>query len=372
MKKINQMKRFKLIGYLLASTLTFCVTVAHSSSIVDTIPIGSQAPVIKGGRWLKGTPFSTYEKGKVYVVEITSRHCSPCAASIPHLTYISEKYKGQVIVLSIYLSENGGYGLPEADTTYISAVNNYVKGNGKKMDFSVVVDDPVETLYKSWGNVSGTPTAFLINKLGKIEWIGSPLDINFEDNIKHMLAGDFNPVEAKQVQEKVLEGRAKFLDAWKNKNYATTLKIIDSLIQIEKVDYTRGDMLSEKFMVLLDSNESAAYVFAAQYLNNGSNDGELLFEMASQIRYRATIKSLKNPNWSLAIALMEKASSINKDKNMFASFNIYKAEIYAAMGNYKKAVEKQKEALACEDKYNKDENSRQLMEKDLVRYQNKL
>ena len=57
------------------------------------LQIGDAAPELKVEKWVKGDPVTTFEKGKVYVVEFWATWCPPCIKSIPHLTELQKQYK---------------------------------------------------------------------------------------------------------------------------------------------------------------------------------------------------------------------------------------------------------------------------------------
>ncbi|MEY9981773.1 thiol-disulfide isomerase/thioredoxin [Bradyrhizobium yuanmingense] len=53
----------------------------------------SPAPPIKVENWLRGEPLSSFQPGKVYIVEFWATWCGPCVAAVPELVQLQEKYK---------------------------------------------------------------------------------------------------------------------------------------------------------------------------------------------------------------------------------------------------------------------------------------
>lgn len=133
--------------------------------------IGSPAPPLAVGKWIKGAPITKFKPGKEYVVEFWATWCPPCRTTIPHLTELSKKYPNITFI---------GVSIWEYNQT---AVRPFVTQMGSKMDYHVAIDrqksftEQYGTMAKTWmaaAGQNGIPTAFLINKSGKIAWIGDP------------------------------------------------------------------------------------------------------------------------------------------------------------------------------------------------------
>src|SRR5688572_26360498 len=97
----------------------FCSLALHLTSYcqdthVEILKVGSKAPRIDVLTWIKGDAQEHLRKNKYYIVEFGTLKCKPCQASIPHLTEIARKYKGQIPVTSIFVLGNGGH--PAKDT----------------------------------------------------------------------------------------------------------------------------------------------------------------------------------------------------------------------------------------------------------------
>lgn len=172
---------------------------AAPASPIDAL-IGKAPPPITVAKWVKGEPLTSFEKGKVYVVDFWATWCGPCKAAIPHLTKLAQEHKGKVEVIGVSISERQK---DAADTAYIDLVDQFVKKMDDRMDYRVAVDTPDKQMHASWFKPSGTggiPTAWVIDQNGKVAWIGigSPKDV--ERVVGEVLAGRFDPKKEAERQ----------------------------------------------------------------------------------------------------------------------------------------------------------------------------
>jgi thiol-disulfide isomerase/thioredoxin len=141
-----------------------------------TLKVGDAAPAIAVEKWVKGEPVKAFEKGKTYVVEFWATWCPPCRESIPHLTKLQKEYP-KVTFMGIASSE----AMPkegEPDKR-LEALETFVKQQKDKMEYRVAFDG-ARAMGKPWMDASGQdgiPCAFLVDKAGKIRWIGHPMEM---------------------------------------------------------------------------------------------------------------------------------------------------------------------------------------------------
>jgi thiol-disulfide isomerase/thioredoxin len=100
-------------------------------------------------------------RGKPVLVEFWATWCPPCRKSIPHLNQIYAKYKSQGLVI---------VGITDEDETTVKKFQQQVP-----MDYNVAINTP-KSVYQQFG-IEGIPTAFLVNKGGKIVWTGHPMEL---------------------------------------------------------------------------------------------------------------------------------------------------------------------------------------------------
>jgi thiol-disulfide isomerase/thioredoxin len=100
--------------------------------------MGNPAPKMKIAKWLKGTPQTNLNDGKVHVVEFWASWFSPCKLGMPHLSQLAKQYK-QVYFLGVTASEH---------IDDVSVPQKFVDASGKMMDYKVAYDKPKGTSRK--------------------------------------------------------------------------------------------------------------------------------------------------------------------------------------------------------------------------------
>ncbi len=161
--------------------LVFATCLFTIQTATAKLSVGDPAPKIQVSSWVQGDPVKEFEGDKVYIVEFWATWCGPCVQAIPHLneTYKTLKDQGLVVI---------GQNLGEDVTT----AKKFVKGMAGKMTYRVTVDDPADGgfMAKHWlaaAGENGIPCAFVVNKLGKIAYIGHPMSLK-ESLLESLLA----------------------------------------------------------------------------------------------------------------------------------------------------------------------------------------
>jgi thiol-disulfide isomerase/thioredoxin len=99
--------------------------------------------------------------GRPVLVEFWATWCPPCRKSIPHLNEIYAKYKSQGLEI---------VGITDEDEATVKKFQQQVP-----MEYNVAINTP-QSVYQQFG-VEAIPTAFLVNKGGKIVWTGHPMEL---------------------------------------------------------------------------------------------------------------------------------------------------------------------------------------------------
>ncbi len=199
--------------------LLLCITSASVYAQSDTaglINIGDPAPPLRV-HWLKGEPVLQFEKGKLYVVEFWASWCIPCKAAMPHLSDLARTYKDKVIFL--------GIDIYEQKTTSLQKIKGFVDSMGQKMDYKVAKEDSnfmaTDWLNATGEQVNGIPQTFVVNREGKLAWIGHPADLA-------------------AVLPEIVNNKWDIKTALANRNETKRLTAIDNDVYYDLINYTKS------------------------------------------------------------------------------------------------------------------------------------
>lgn len=160
------------LGMSLVAVVCVLMMMAFQQGASPTLKVGDAAPKMTVDAWVKGSPVRSFEKGKVYVVEFWATWCPPCVEAIPKLTELQRKHERQgLVVIGVAASERGRDAQDKR-----RRLNNFVNQQGRKMEYRVAFSDD-GVMIRDWMQAAGRrgiPSAFVVDKAGKISWIGSP------------------------------------------------------------------------------------------------------------------------------------------------------------------------------------------------------
>jgi thiol-disulfide isomerase/thioredoxin len=193
---------------MLRRTLTVLTLVAFAVATrmaEAKLTVGELAPKLQVAQWVQGEPVKEFDTNHVYIVEFWATWCGPCRASIPHLNELWQEFKDKGVIAI-------GQDVWEPDN---SGVAVFVKKMGDKMTYRVALDDSShETngfMAVNWMKAAdqhGIPTAFIINKQGRIAWIGHPMGLNAQ-LLEEILADKFDIAAFAQKYEKQQQEEAQ-------------------------------------------------------------------------------------------------------------------------------------------------------------------
>jgi len=310
--------------------------------------LGDPAPAIQVAEWVQGTPVTRFEPGKVYVVEFWATWCGPCKLAIPHLNELSRQYAGavQFVGVSVWeqIDEESPYSVPK-----------FVKGMGDKMTYTVAADlvkpseadGPMATNWMKAACQSGIPAAFIVNREGKIAWIGNPLS-GIDGPLADVVAGKWDLAAAakKYALDMRLQGvlpklREDITRAKKSKDFAGAIQTIESAVAREPgLEAYFG---TNKYFLLLEAQRSADAAAYGQRLVS-----QVLADNAGALNTLAwTIVEpggkVKQGDYALAVRAAERAVELLESKDA-STMDTLGLALFKA-GQVARAIEVQEKAV---------------------------
>ena len=120
--------------------------------------LGGPAAELQISEWVKGAPvdLAALKGKKIAVVEFWATWCSPCRATIPHLSKLQKKFKDVAFV---------GVSGETPDV-----VKPFVKKMAGDMDYVVAIDKDGKTSdgYMGAYSIEGIPHAFVVDQQGRV------------------------------------------------------------------------------------------------------------------------------------------------------------------------------------------------------------
>ena len=298
---------------LRALTLLTGVALAVAARTADAkLTVGEPAPKLQVAKWVQGEPVKEFDTNHVYIVEFWATWCGPCRASIPHLNELWQKFKDRGLIAI-------GQDVWDQD----DGLAAFVKKMGDQMTYRVALDDKSQEtngiMAVNWmkaAEQNGIPTAFVINKQGRIAWIGHPMGLD-EKTLEEILADKFDiaafaaEYERQQMAQKQdMELRIKLTKAIKNKDWDTAETTI---AEMKKSEPAMGDSLDTvRFSILLGrKNYTNAYKLAESLSDAHPKNAMLQNELAWTI---ATQPELEKRDLVLAEKMAGRANEATQGK----------------------------------------------------------
>ncbi len=323
---------------------------ANAAAVVQqeaTVKVGDPAPPLVNGEYVKGEPVKEFEKGKVYVMEFWATWCGPCIAAIPHVTELQEKYKDDGLIVI-------GQNVWENDE---AAVKPFVENMGDKMGYRVAYDDGGK-MAEQWmraAGQNGIPASFIIDREGKIAWIGHPMSM--DGPLEKVLAGNFDAKAEAEKAKKTEQLGMQISQAMQAGETDKAVKLLDQYAEMNP--QMAGQIEVAKFNILLEAEKyDDAYAMAGPIIEK-SEDPAMLNEMAWMIVMPDS--PVKQQDLDVAMKAAEKSVKLSeKEDGDTRSAGIDTlARVHFLKGDVAKAAELQQQAI---DLVETPELKRQLQE----------
>ncbi len=302
-------------AFCAATCIAWCQAQAPAMPAA-TLHVGDQAPSLSPAKILKGTLLTKYGPDQTTLVVFWSTWCGAFVPVIQHLDELEGQFNRQMQVVAVSVFESNQ-----------SSVVGYVDKMGSKMDFTVAVDNGSDQkhgldgqLAATWLQASGQmslPIAFIIDKTGKIAWIGSPAGSLIDEPLRKIIDGSwdieafkqrFDSAQEKQKQETDLGAQIQL--SMENKKWDDALRFADELIPLDQ-----ETAASARYLILLQEKDWAgAYSYCKQMADGPfAKDARGLYDLGwLTINPKA---HYDKANYPLGLEVMKKAVELTYQKN---------------------------------------------------------
>jgi len=350
---------------------------AETEKPAKTLTIGSPAPALDVEHWVQDgngffKPVTEFKPGNVYVVEFWATWCGPCISSMPHLAELQEKMRGQNVQI-ISISD-------EPLETVESFLNRETRNKaGEQTTFAAITaaycltTDPDRSSHEDYmeaANQPGIPTAFIVGKDGKIEWIGHPMEM--DEPLDQVVAGTWDRVEfaevliAKQKLGETIQTLSRLANQGK---FTEAIAVVDAELEKKLPNEIQGQLVSIKYQIKLMGgmidDEVAAFIRKRIASAQGNAIGVAqvavqLMQVAQQTPAVAEQPAMKTLIGETVVALQAEVAGAEKQIQPLLLDTI--AHLQAATGDLDAAIVSQEAAVAAADERSKARLSNYLEE----------
>lgn len=249
------------IGLVTFAALTWMESPSQAIA-ADKLGVGSVAPKLDVEHWVqngngKYKKVTSFEPGKVYVVEFWATTCGPCIQSMPHLSELQSKYADKNLQIISISSEP------------LDEVKSFLKReipleDGKKATIDSITkayclttdpDGSSDKDYMVAARQDGIPCAFVVGKDAKIEWIGHPMEM---EEIVDSVVNDSWDREKYIAEQKLIEEIQSTIGGLaRKKKYAEAATAIDGFLAKITDKRIQFGLLKSKIDLQISANANA-------------------------------------------------------------------------------------------------------------------
>jgi thiol-disulfide isomerase/thioredoxin len=167
----------------------------------EKLKVGSTAPgpIADHIQLVQGDPVTPFVGDKVHVIEFWATWCGPCRQSIPHINKLYQELSPLGLVVVGVSDEK------------MDKVKPFVTKMGSSMSYTVAIqkneDSFMKDKFMQAAEQNGIPCAFVVNRAGKVVFIGHPMDAEFERAVRGSVRNRYDPELFARVDGTITEAR---------------------------------------------------------------------------------------------------------------------------------------------------------------------
>lgn len=306
------------------------------------LAIGDPAPPVKISEWIKGDPVTSYEPGKVYVVEFWATWCPPCREGMPHLSELQEAYADDVTIVSISRQdpEKIKSFMASPAAPHIAQAENQTWGDLMRYAVGIDDNDACDDAFMDAAGRTSYPSAFIVGKDAHIEWIGHPMEL--VGPVEQIVTDKWDrkaylamQQEMQQRQQKLLEVQQQLTEAVSQENWEQAIEIIEA----NSEDIPNAEIYKLSFLIEAGKTEDALPLIG-KIADEHQTDAVILNSIAWSI---ADLGTESQPLLEKALELAKRACVLTGYANGEVLDTL--ALVYSKQGNLQEAINWQTRAV---------------------------
>jgi len=296
--------------------LTAALTLwASASQDPGPLAIGSPAPSLSTGTWVKGEPVKEFAKGKTYVLQFWATWSGTSLDALPRFNSLAERYKDKATFIGVNVWDRD----PDPKSTeYVGRVQDWVVAQGQDVTYRVCVDDTSDSLLQGWIQAAlqtSIPTVFIVGPDGKLAWIGAGVS-GLDDVVRKVLDGKFTPKDAEALGEELALRRQKveelYNEARKSLASGDSARAFARLDEIAALDPDSKAMLPlMKFDLLAEADEAQAKAYFKKAVDSDLKDNAAALQKIG-VGIAMGYTPFAEPDYDTAFRALERVLELRK------------------------------------------------------------
>jgi len=307
----------------------------------EILTIGDKAPAVDIAHWLKGAEVEEFETGKIYVLEFWATWCGPCKASMPHVSKLQEQYKDYDVTVIGVSDEN-----VQTVVSFLCKADKEDVLWNDKIGYTLATDpdESTKNAYMKPAAQQGIPTAFIIGKDTRIEWIGHPMGMDdvIDQVVRDNWDRDAFKVKFEQeiaVTREVMKVRPQLDKAVEAGDWNAAIITANQLTGSDPAyAYLKAGLF--RTMVRKSDDFSRSYDFGRTIMRDHWDDPMILNMLAWTT---VDDKGVKKRDLDFALEAALRANELTKEQDPSILDTV--ARVYFEKGDLKQAIKWQRKAV---------------------------